>query len=167
MRSIGYPTKTPRAIGIRSDEIDRINKKALDLGKIVYPLIKWHPITKAEIRHWWAMQDFDLEVPEHLGNCVTCWKKSDRKLMTIAKSEPQRFDFFRRMQEHRFISPRESEERVFFRGRNTVEDIFKMAKGDFKEFEESMPELQLRLLDPLDWTNGCSDSCEPFADEAA
>lgn len=160
MRSIGHETKTPRAIGIRADEIDRMNVEGVKTGAIIYPLIKWRPITKAEVRHWWAEQDFSLELPEHLGNCVTCWKKSDRKLMTIAKNEPQRFEFFRRMQEHRFISPRENEERVFFRGHNTVEDIFEMAKQDFNEYEESMPELQLRLLDPIDYSNGCSDSCE-------
>jgi len=159
MRSIGLKTKTPRAIGIRSDEADRMNIKAAKDASIVYPLIKWHPITKEEIRHWWSAQDFDLEVPEHLGNCVTCWKKSNRKLMTIAKNEPERFDFFKSMEKYKNISPRE-EERVFFRGFNTVDDIFEMAESDFVEFKDNMPELQIRLLDPIDYSNGCSDSCE-------
>jgi hypothetical protein len=158
-RSLGFETSHVRAIGIRSDEIDRMNIEAVRSGEIIYPLIKWHPITKAEIRHWWAEQDFDLEVPEHLGNCVTCWKKSNRKLMTIAKQEPERFEFFRRMEQYKSVSPRE-ETRVFFRGYNSVDDIFEMAKSDFREFEEKLPELQLRLLDEIDFTNGCEESCE-------
>lgn len=164
MRSMGFKTSTPRAIGIRSDEIDRINLKAVKAGEIVYPLISWNPITKSEVRHWWAAQDFDLEIPEHMGNCVTCWKKSDRKLMTIAKQEPERFNFFRSLEQYSDVGPRD-ESRVFFREYKTVDDIFEMSKQDFKEFKDSMPELQLRLLDPIDVSNGCSESCEPFLSE--
>lgn len=160
MRSLGFKVSTPRAIGIRSDEADRMNFDAVKKGEIIYPLIKWHPITKEEIRHWWAGQSFDLEVPEHLGNCVTCWKKSNRKLMTIARQEPERFEFFRSQERYGNITPRKDEFRVFFRGHNTVDDIFEMAKSDFKEFYDDMPELQLRLLDPIDFTNGCEESCE-------
>ncbi len=159
IRSLGLPTSTPRAIGIRSDEIDRMNNKALKSGEIIYPLIKWHPITKEEVRHWWNGREFDLDIPEHFGNCVTCWKKSNRKLMTIAVQEPERFDFFRRMEKYSETGPRD-ESRVFFRGYNTVDDIFEMTKGGFQIFEDKMPELQLRLLDPIDFTNGCDDSCE-------
>ena len=115
---------------------------------------------KSEIRHWWAFQDFDLEIDEHYGNCVTCWKKSDRKLMTIAKQEPERFEFARKMEkEHRF-SGYGDDPRVFFREYKTVDDIFENSKGDFKEFKDEMPELQMRMLDPIDYSNGCSDSCE-------
>lgn len=159
-RSLGFKSAHQTAIGIRVDEIDRMNIDAVKKGEIVYPLIKWQPITKAEIRHWWADQDFDLEVPEHLGNCVTCWKKSDRKLMTIARQEPHRFDFFRRMEaEHKMTGPSDGP-RVFFRGHRTVDDIFEKAESLSFEFEDKMPELQLRLLDPIDFSNGCSDSCE-------
>jgi hypothetical protein len=159
-RSLGFKTHHATALGIRSDEIDRMNIKALKAGSIIYPLIKWRPITKSEIRYWWAEQEFDLEVPEHLGNCVTCWKKSFRKLMTIAKNEPERFDFFRRM-ENEFKAVKAGEQgRVFFRGALGVDDIFTMAEQGFNEFEDSMPGLQLRLLDPLDFTNGCEESCE-------
>jgi 3'-phosphoadenosine 5'-phosphosulfate sulfotransferase (PAPS reductase)/FAD synthetase len=160
MKSLGFSKSHKRAVGIRSDEADRIDMKSIKSGRIIYPLIKWRPITKAEIRHWWAEQDFDLEIPEHLGNCVTCWKKSDRKLMTIAKQEPERFEFFKRMEkEHRF-SGHGDDPRVFFRGYKTVGDIFLAAKKPFNEFEDNMPELQLRMIDPIDYSNGCSDSCE-------
>lgn len=164
-RSLGFRAKHMTAIGIRSDEIDRMNINAIRRKEVVYPLIKWHPITKAEIRHWWAEQDFDLDIPEHLGNCVTCWKKSDRKLMTIAKQEPWRFDFFRRMESKYRQAGAGDEDRVFFRQHRTVSDIFEKAESSFFEFEDRMPELQYRLFDPIDMSSGCAESCEIISEE--
>lgn len=159
-RSLGFRAKHKTAIGLRVDEIDRMSIEAIRREEIVYPLIKWRPITKPEILHWWEEQDFDLEIPEHYGNCVTCWKKSDRKLMTIAKQEPHRFDFFRRMESKYTMAGAGDDPRVFFRQHRAVDDIFEKAESSFFEFEEKMPELQYRLLDPIDYSNGCSDSCE-------
>lgn len=155
-RSLGFRSDHQMAVGIRVDEIDRIGPKAKEHG-CVHPLIKWNPTTKAEIRHWWAAQEFDLEVPEHLGNCVTCWKKSIRKLMTVAKNEPERFKFFNQMEVENHDKGAGDESRVFFRERRSSLEIIEMSKKPFNEFVDNMPELQLGLLDA---TNGCSDSCE-------
>lgn len=164
------------AIGIRADEIDRMSVKAKEKG-LVYPLISWHPTTKAEIRHWWKEQDFDLEIPEHMGNCVTCWQKSFRKLMTIAKHEPERFDFFRRMEQEHGMSGAPSEDgkpRKWYRNYTSVDEIIARSREPFNEFVDHMPELQLRLfcdqiteIDELDKNYGsCTGSCEAFgADE--
>ena len=170
-----------RAIGIRADEIDRMSSRAKEDG-IIYPLIGWNPTTKAEVRHWWKDQEFDLGIPEHLGNCVTCWKKSKRKLMTIAKHEPERFDFFDRMEKEyslrgahmykeesdildssgeRIVVDRKPIPRVFFRGRKSSQDILLDAQEPFDEFVDIMPELQTEL----DFSNGCSESCDIYADE--
>lgn len=62
-----------RAVGIRADEFDRMSVNA-QRDKIIYPLISMRPTTKAEVLSWWKKQSFDLEIPEHHGNCVTCWK---------------------------------------------------------------------------------------------
>lgn len=163
IRSHGFKTTHPRAIGIRVDEIDRMNISAVDKGEIIYPLISMAPTTKAEIRHWWARQSFDLEIAEQYGNCVTCWKKTDRKLMTIAKREPHRFEFFRSMERYSHVSPR-PETRVFFRKNRSVDDIFALASRPFIEFKDHMPELQLALLDELDLPACNSESCEPYQD---
>jgi hypothetical protein len=123
---------------------------------------------KPEIMHWWRGQDFDLDLPEHLGNCVTCWKKSDRKLMTIARHEPERFDFMRRMeQEHGFSGPRkegDDKPRLWFRKYRTCDDIIASSSEDFIEFVDYMPELQFGLFDEMDESNGCSESCEVYSD---
>tara|TARA_Y100000296_G_scaffold87234_1_gene130838 strand:- start:2751 stop:3620 length:870 start_codon:yes stop_codon:yes gene_type:complete len=165
-RSIGFKSKHLHAVGIRSDELDRINLERAEKERIAYPLAFWHPTTKAQVIHWWSHQDFDLEIPEHLGNCVTCWKKSDRKLMTIAVEEPERFDFMRRMEKAHAHTGANAEERprVFFRKHKTVDDIFEMASKPFKKFVDHKPELQLGLLDDLDLSGGCSESCDIYAD---
>jgi hypothetical protein len=156
------------AIGIRADEIDRINPKYNELG-LCYPMAFWKPTTKEQIRHWWADQDFDLEIPEHMGNCVTCWKKSDRKLMTIAKNEPERFDFMRRMEMENefsghptFNDDGDQVPRRWFRKYRTCDDIIASSKNPFVEFVDYMPELQLSIFDEIDVTNGCEDSCEIY-----
>ena len=86
-----------RAIGIRVDEIDRMSVKA-DKMKIKYPLIGMNPTTKEEVKIWWSKQPFNLGLPEHLGNCVTCWKKSDRKLKTIAMEDVTHFAHMQAME---------------------------------------------------------------------
>ncbi len=158
-RSLEFKSNHKMAVGIRVDEIDRIGPKAKEHG-CIHPLIKQRPITKPEIVHWWTFQSFDLGISEEEGNCVTCWKKSIRKLMTIAKRTPEQFNFFRRMESQYSTAGAGNDPRVFFRGHNSVDDIFEEAKKPFKEFNEELPELQLRMLDPIDFSNGCSDSCE-------
>jgi len=81
------------AIGIRADEIDRINLEAAKKRNIIYPLADWG-IKLQDISGFWEMQDFTLNIPSYLGNCVACYKKTDRKLFTIARENPNYFIFF-------------------------------------------------------------------------
>jgi hypothetical protein len=170
-RSLGFRAKHQAAVGIRIDEVDRVNFEAKERGELIYPLVFMRPTTKGEVIAWWSNQDFDLEVPEHLGNCVTCWKKSDRKLMTIAKNEPERFNFFARMEkEHSFKGCRregDNEPRKFFRKYRTTKDIIATSENHFIEFKDFKPEFQPDMfyeIDELDRTSGCDDSCDIFSD---
>lgn len=160
--SIGFKRNHTSCIGYRSDEVDRMNFDLLKSGEVFHPLIKWaHYATKPYIRHWWSEQDFDLEIDEHYGNCVTCWKKSDRKLMTIAKHDPERFDFFKRMEKEHSYSGAGDGPRKFFREYKSCDDIIASSKLPFREFVDYMPELQLTLdIDPLDIQFSCGDGCE-------
>ena len=157
--SIGFDRLHPMAIGIRADEIDRMSPKAKEDG-LVYPLIKANK-TKPEILHWWKGQDFDLDLPEHLGNCVTCHKKSDRKLMTIARHEPERFEWAAKMEELHSDAGSGDGHRAFFRKHKTTKDIIASSKQPFVEFKDYLPELQLTLdIDPLDRESDCGAGCE-------
>lgn len=87
------------AIGIRSDESDRINPKAKD-KKIIYPLISKNfiPVTKQHINFYWSQMPFRLNLKGYQGNCKWCWKKSLKKLQKTAFEAPEKFDFPLRME---------------------------------------------------------------------
>lgn len=158
LRSIGWEAGSyDTAIGIRADEIDRMNESAAAL-RIIYPLVRLG-VTKADVLAWWRKQPFDLQVPEHMGNCVWCWKKSLRKHLTLAVDQPSAFDFPARMERLYANAGAGTGERRFFRENRTVADLFELAKQPFERFEESR---QLHLpLTELDMPSGtCSESCD-------
>lgn len=162
LRSLGWEAGSfDVAVGIRADEIDRISKSAKEKG-IIYPLIKWN-IRKQDIISWWVKQEFNLYLPEHLGNCTFCWKKSLRKHMTLAIENPSVFYFPARMeQNYADAGPGDFDRpRKFFRKNLSTDDILKLAvETEFEPFVD-----ENHVFDPvLDLSNGCEDSCEVFTD---
>lgn len=142
------------ALGIRSDEPSRLKQTKTDNEKL-FPLAHVYPMSKGDVLYWWKKQSFDLELPEHLGNCETCFKKSDKKLWTIAKNHPEKFDFIKRIEkQYALISNFDrKDKRVMFRGYRTAEDILKESKKPFKEFVE-----QKRIQQSL-FIDECAEEC--------
>lgn len=114
------------AIGIRSDEADRINAKAKSM-KIIYPLINQN-ITKQKVNFWWSQQKFRLNLKGYQGNCKTCWKKSDKKLFQIAKEKPINFEFMDRM-ETKYPLGLNGDLITFFRGNRSASDMIEQSKN--------------------------------------
>jgi len=151
-----------QCVGIRVDEIDRMQAPESARGKgLLYPLVRWG-VTKNHVLDWWADQDFNLDLPEYLGNCVTCFKKSDRKLMTIAKRHPEYFEPMARMERDHATAGNRGEYQNFFRGRRTTQDIIAASKTPFVEWSPTAAQQQIGLfsLDEMDISNGCTESCE-------
>lgn len=150
------------AIGLRADEMDRINLAALDSGEVVYPLID-AGYTKEMVGAYMRRQRFDLKLPgEHYGNCVTCWKKSDRKLFTIAQDNPNHFDLFDRL-ERAYGDVKRDSTATFFRRHRSAREVIGMAMTE--PFERYADTAQTTLWDAmLDVGGGCGESCEAFAD---
>ena len=154
------------AIGIRYDEKKRMAKNAVD-ENIIYPLVDWK-VDKQDVLDWWEEQSFDLDIPEHFGNCVWCWKKSYKKLMTIMIEEPSAFDFPERMEKKygrtgamaKHLGKngvlKNQTNMKFFRGFKSVADIKEMITEDFEKFTD---------LHHLHITDGCGESCEPWHTE--
>ena len=167
-RSIGWKTGLKSrthetAIGIRFDEIRRRSPRA-DEFKFIYPLVDAQ-ITKDMVIDFWRKQPFDLEVAgDHYGNCTWCWKKSFRKLMTLAKEDPSIFDFPREMEARYETHKAQNEDglRRFFRENKTVDEIFEMAETPFEPYRDNHDfDLFSSLWDEsLDFGGACSDSCE-------
>jgi hypothetical protein len=154
------------AIGIRADEASRVSARAAE-ARFIYPLVELGYTKErviAEVRTW----GFDLTIPEHYGNCTWCWKKSYRKLLTIAREAPGFFDFPRRM-EREFgrlkVTPATTSpdgRRLFFRKHKSVDDIFEDAKQPFTPFTDKH---HIEYDESLDFGVGCGESCEIGSDE--
>lgn len=153
------------AIGIRIDEIDRISAKKDEL-RIIYPLLQkeFIPSTKKMINEFWNNQSFRLEIKGYQGNCITCWKKSDKKLFQIGKENPYAFNFFSLMEaryghftpETRLKLMQERGELpnypiTFFRGNRSAYDMYMLSK----EFDGIVKD------DSREYDN---DSCEVFSE---
>jgi len=166
-KSLGYKTGSyDTAIGIRIDEVDRVNPNHKRL-KLRYPLITDVPMSQPQIWRWWQSQAFRLEIPSHYGNCVTCWAKSDRKLLTILKENPSAFDFFDRMEKTYGSIKSVGEEfeeykRVFFRHNRSVQDLIKLAETPFEPFVDTQDGVY--TPDLFEETGVCGGTCNPFMD---
>lgn len=144
------------AIGIRMDEVDRVNENWRE-NNLFYPLIELSHSKKTVIVTWWSRHNFDLEVPEGLGNCDGCWKKDIKTLVKNAKKHPDIFKWWQDMTDkYGYLNPRDTDLSPpfnFYRGNLSPKDIFKLAK-----LESS----QLDLFAKEEKLDGCSESCEPF-----
>jgi hypothetical protein len=163
LRSIGWKKGNYHtAIGIRFDEMDRVSAK-MNENLIIYPLIEYKKVTKEMISIWWDKQPFNLGLREHEGNCKWCWKKSKRKLLTLAKETPDIFEFPLRMEKlyGRNGNHTDDESRKFFRNRQSTTDILEESKQPFIPFVEKS--INFSLFDAeMDAPGGCSESCEVY-----
>lgn len=128
-------------IGIRADEPKRINLKTAEKFKLHYPLADLG-VDKQDVLMFWEKQSFNLGLSDYLGNCVWCFKKSNKKLIKALNDEPEYFDFPRKMEK---LYAREHR-KTFFRGHRMVDDL------------QSMKDL-IGVAEHLD-IGGCSESCE-------
>ena len=127
MQSLGF-SNWETAIGIRIDEAHRINwAKALE-NKFVYPLATEVRATKDFIRKWWDRQDFDLQLKDYEGNCDMCWKKSERKLLTMILEQPKMIEWWNDME----VKYGEGEY-VFFRKNKSAVDLIELSKSNFRK----------------------------------
>lgn len=168
LRAIGWGKGTYKtSIGIRADEAHRVSARAEEAG-FYYPLVAAGYTKERVIQHVrsWG---FDLTIPEHLGNCTWCWKKSYRKLLTIAKSNPEFLEFPAQM-EKEFgtfkVTPATGSpdgRRLFFRGHRSTTDL--IIDSMFTEFEEFTDKHHIPYDERFDFGVGCGESCEIGSDE--
>ncbi|SRR3972149_628960 len=160
-RSIGWKKRDyETAIGIRVDEIDRVNEKFAE-EKLFYPLVSIMPMTKQKINFFWNQMPFRLELKGYQGNCKWCWKKSLRKHLTIAVENPEYFDFPKRMEEKYGNTEKKLR---FFRKNMMAQEIIDLSKEPFEKAMDDATKYEQFDINgnDLDISNGCSESCEVF-----
>lgn len=178
-KSLGWGTGKSRdyhtAIGIRADEIDRFSSKADELG-LIYPLAEFG-FTKAKVNMEMSKIDWDLKLPgDHYGNCMGCWKKSDRKLFTLALQYPEAFDIAAELERdyghikthypdgRSYAATGPDGRRHMYRGHRDSSDIIRQAheKGQFIHYSD---QVQTSIFDELlDVGGACDQGCEVFSD---
>lgn len=149
------------AIGIRVDEIDRVNSN-YKKEKFIYPFVSMKPTTKLDVNKFWLDQDFRLNIKSYEGNCDLCFKKSDRKLLTILKETPDSADWW-----HLMAAKYGKEQYNFYRQNRSIVELLKQSQSPFIQARDESKDVvrytQMELFDDLDIFNGCEESCEPFA----
>jgi hypothetical protein len=144
-------------------EISNLSKKLLvkridylNKNKIMH-LADISKFDKGDVLKWWGKQTFNLNIPEHLGNCVFCPKKSNLKLAAAQKDCPEEYT--------KFVDALKSPSvRVdgntghwtkMYRGKQSLENLvatFDGASGD---------EIKSRIKGNGQFDTGsCSESCE-------
>ncbi|WP_343463500.1 phosphoadenosine phosphosulfate reductase family protein [Pantoea sp.] len=135
-------------LGMRIDEPKRITPKP----GIRY-LAEISDFEKQDVIEWWQGQPFNLEIQEHLGNCVFCIKKSLQKVALAAKDEPELAAKFIHTLHSFDVKP----DKVMYRGNNSLEQVIALFSDTGRD------ELASRMTSMRQYDTGsCSESCEAF-----
>jgi len=142
-------------------KLELIKRYSLKLKKynLVFPMIDWFPMDKEDVNDFWEEQSFNLELEAHMGNCATCWKKSDKKLHLIALENPEKYQAFKWFEEtYKHIKPntKNGQDRVFFRKHRNSDMII----GEAQLMDAYM--LRKLIGANIDEESGCAESCNGY-----
>jgi hypothetical protein len=133
------------------DELMRVSKNQIIWGGNYFDLppsqgfIVWDKKQPQDfIRTWWDKQCFDLKLKDYEGNCDMCWKKSERKLLTLILEKPHLIEWWNEME----IKYGQGEI-SFFRNNKTAIDLIEMSKQNFTKAtdEYEAGKCQIKLFD--------------------
>lgn len=146
-------------LGIRVDEQRRLKGKY----GIKY-LAEISSMDKTDIIGWWSQQAFDLEIQEHLGNCVFCIKKGINKVALAIKDEPELADDWKKMTENSRVMGWNSEGapiNAMYRGKLSIDGVAELYKDVGRD------ELHMSTKHAKRFESGsCSESCEVFSGQS-
>ena len=154
-------------IGIRADEPKRLNGNRSGKQEKRYPLgggdLDGMVFTcdKQDVLDFWEGMPFDLEIPEHQGNCVDCHKKSNKKLALVYKETPKVFNFTA------YLDNQYSEVKAQVLDGKLIPR--KRFRG-YKNTKELISSFDLSEHNPKDYSEesgGCSESCNGFENNEA
>lgn len=140
-------------LGIRADEPKRLKPK--DGYKF---LAEISDFDKQDIINWWKRQPFDLEIPEHLGNCVFCIKKSISKIALATRDEHKMAQNFINLIDDpniRVVEREQQANKIMYRGNHSLISIIAVYQRYSRE------EIANTIRGNRGFDSGsCSESCE-------
>jgi 3'-phosphoadenosine 5'-phosphosulfate sulfotransferase (PAPS reductase)/FAD synthetase len=171
------------AIGIRSDEPRRLNWGKAKKNKWIY-FAQLGKVTKYDVNEFWSKQGFDLKLKSYEGNCILCWKKSDRKIFTLIQegilaNDPEllaEIEWLKMIEDKygNFIKESRKDKATWssstmFREDRSINDMIEESHiidtSDFAKDESNiiLTAKQISMWDnSLDMSGGCTESCEVF-----
>lgn len=174
-KSLGWKRKDYiTAIGIRADEAARLNWENAKKEGLIYPLATMVRITQSDINSFWNKQSFDLELKSYEGNCDLCWKKSNRKLLTILSEDKSRAEWWEKMEaeyadfipEGKLHNQKIKPPIRFYRGNTEISELIEDSeKANYTPAvdESKIIDRQTSMWDEdLDSSPGCQSSCDAF-----
>jgi len=155
------------AVGLRADEMDRV-RKDYKSNNVFYPLMDKNIINR-DRNIFWESQEIKIKIPAFKGNCDLCFQKSNRKLLTIIKEEPDKAKWWDEMIKKYSNIPKENSPSyndlmennggmTFYRDYNTIQDLVKMAQLPFKKATDEY----IHESDLFDSEDECGSGCQVF-----
>ena len=153
-------------VGIRADEMDRV-KKDYKENNVFYPLLDRN-FSKNDRNKFWDKQPIQIKIPAYKGNCDMCFEKSNRKLMTIIKEEPNRVDWWQSMIDKYSQIPIEGKDSYnafaenggmnFNRQNVSIKELVAMAQKPFSRATDEY----IYENDLFDFEGDCGSGCVVF-----
>lgn len=155
------------AVGMRVDEMDRV-RKDYKTNNVFYPLMD-RGISSNDRNKFWKYQPVQITIPAFKGNCDVCFAKSNRKLMTILKQEPNKRDWWDDMIKKYGTIKLDGKDsyndlmevkgtQTFYRGYKTIDDLVKMAQQPFTQATDEY----IYENDLFDSEDECGSGCQVF-----
>lgn len=154
------------AIGLRTDEIDRISDNYL-INNIFYPPFE-NKIDSRLRNKFWKDEPIKLNIKAYEGNCDFCFEKSKRKRMTIANENPDKLIWWDKMEEkYSLISIKGKEQynemvenggAYFGRMNESTQQLIKDSKKPFKKANDEY----IYENDLFDFEDQCGRGCSIF-----
>jgi len=154
------------AVGMRADEMDRVSKE-YKTNNVFYPLMD-NKISTKDRNKFWKDKPIKIKIPAYKGNCDLCFEKSNRKLMTIIKEEPDKVIWWDKMINKYStitIDGKDSYNHFaknggmnFYRENKTIQELVEMAKQPFSMATDEY----IYENDLFDLEGECGSGCKVF-----
>lgn len=154
------------AVGMRSDEIDRVSKD-YKINNVFYPLMD-NRIGTRDRNRFWKDEPIQIKIPAFKGNCDLCFEKSFRKLTTIITEEPDILVWWDDMIKKyskisiegkpSYNSYTENVGMNFYRENKSIVDLVEMSKRPFRKSTDEY----IYENDLFDLEGDCGSGCQVF-----